>query len=204
MSRYLSRAGAILAIPALALTAAVVSATPAAAANPTYPFDWNINATTHIKKLDQTVKVPRGTFKGSVDLVTGRLTGAIALPPATSTVTIEGVGLATATFKIAPVKPVTGTVNFKTFWTRATSVFNIKVTKVSPVLAPSVNLVGSSCTTSKPVTVTMAGKASLTAASTFRGSYTIPPLKDCGATTLALNQLVPGPGNTFTAVASPK
>jgi hypothetical protein len=204
MSRYLYRACAVLAIPSLAFAATIATATPASAANPTYPFNWYINATTHLKKLDQTVKVPRGTFKGSVDLVTGRLTGNIALPPATSTVTLAGVGLATATFKIAQVKPVTGKVNFTTFHTTATSVFNIKVTKVSPVLLPSVNLVGDSCTTSKPVTVTMSGTASLTAASTFRGTYTIPPLKDCGATTVALNQLVPGPGNTFTAVASPK
>lgn len=204
MSRYLYRACAAIAIPTLALAATVASATPASAANPTYPFDWNINATTHLKKLDQTVKVPRGTFKGSVDLVTNKLTGSIALPPATSTVKIAGIGLATATFKIAQVKPVTGTVNFTTFHTTATSVFNIKVVKVSPVLLPSVNLVGNACTTSKPVTVKMSGTASLTAASTFRGNYTIPPLKNCGATTAALNQVVPGPGNSFTAVASPK
>jgi hypothetical protein len=204
MSRYLRRTLAVLAIPSLALTAVVVTASPASAANPTYPFDWNINASTHLKKLNQTVKVPRGTFKGRVDLVTGKLTGSIALPPATSTVQLAGIGLATATFKIAQVKPVTGTVNFTTFKTTATSVFNIKVVKVSPVLAPSVNLVGNSCTTSKPVTVKMSGTASLTAASTFRGSYTIPPLKTCGATTAILNQVVPGPGNTFTAVATPK
>jgi hypothetical protein len=37
----------------------------------------------------------------------------------------------------------------------------------------------------------------------FSGTYTIPPLQNCGAATKALNLVVPGPGNTFTAVATP-
>jgi hypothetical protein len=195
---------ALLAVPALAAGLVAGTAPPAGAANPTYPFDWSVKASTYVKKMDQTVSVPRGTFKGKVDLVTGRLTGSISLPPASTTMELAGIGLVRATFKIAQVKPVTGTVNFSTLWTRSTSVFDIKVVRVSPVALPSVNLVGDSCKTETPVKVTMAGKASMTASSTFKGTYTIPPLADCGAATLVLNQLVPGPGNTFTAVASPR
>jgi hypothetical protein len=203
MTRTHRRLASILAAPAL-LAALVLSAPPAGAANPTYPFDWSIKASTHLQKLNQTVSVPKGTFKGQVDLVTQKLTGSISLPPASTTMRIAGVGLATATFKIAQAKPVTGTVDFSTLQAKATSVFNIKVTKMAPALAPSVNLVGDRCQTSTPVKVTMAGRADLTAASTFKGSYTIPPLAHCGLLTAVLNQLVPGPGNTFTAVAAPR
>jgi hypothetical protein len=203
MNRISRHAAALLIVPAV-LAGLVLAAPTAGAANPTFPFDWNIKASTHLQKLDQTVSVPKGSFKGQVDLVTGKLTGSISLPPASTTMQVAGVGLATATFKIAPVKPVTGTVNFATFQAKATSVFDIKVTKVAPALTPSVNLVGNTCKTSTPVKVTMSGKASLTASSTFKGTYTIPPLASCGLLTTVLNQLVPGPGNTFTAVASPK
>lgn len=188
----------------MVLAFSVVTAPQASAANPTFPFDWNINASTHLKKLNQTVNVPQGSFTGSVDLVTGELTGSIALPPASSTVKLAGLPLATATFQISQVQPVSGHVDFATLQATATSVFNIKVVKASPVGLPFVNLVGNSCTTAQPVTVTMSGLASLTSSSTFSGTYTIPPLKSCGLATAALNLVVPGPGNTFTATASPK
>ena len=81
-----------------------MAAPPASAADPMFPFDWNINASTHLKKLNQTVTVPQGSFIGSVDLVTGDLTGDIKLPKATSTVQLAGIGLVTATFKIVAVE----------------------------------------------------------------------------------------------------
>ncbi|HEV2309020.1 MAG TPA: hypothetical protein VGU73_00740, partial [Acidimicrobiia bacterium] len=67
-----------------------------------------------------------------------------------------------------------------------------------------VNLVDSGCTTSKPIMVTMSGVFSLTAPSTFSGTYTIPTFEHCGPLTVALNQLIPGPGNTFTATFVPQ
>jgi hypothetical protein len=187
---------------AVVLTAA--STTAAGAADATFPFDWKVDASTHLKKLNQTVNVPTGRFVGSVDLVTGDLTGHITLPPASTTVNIAGIGLARATFQITEVRPVTGHVDFTTLQATATSVFDIKVVRASPALLPFVNLVGNSCQTSTPVTVTMSGAASLTAPSTFTGTYTIPKLAHCGLATTALNLVVPGPGNTFTAVATPQ
>jgi hypothetical protein len=84
----------------------------------------------------------------------------------------------------------------------ATSVFNIQIVSITPAGLPFINLVGNSCVTSKPISVTISG--SLAAPITFSGVYTIPPLKNCGAATPALNQVVPGPGNVFTAAATPK
>ena len=50
----------------------------------------------------------------------------------------------------------------------------------------------------------MSGQASLTTSSTFTRDLHDPAARELWAPTLVLNQLVPGPGNTFTAVASPK
>ena len=93
----------LLCVPVVAATLALASASSASAADPTFPFDWKVDASTHLKKLNQTVAVPTGSFVGSVDLVTGTLTGHITLPPATSTVKLAGIGLARATFQIAEV-----------------------------------------------------------------------------------------------------
>jgi hypothetical protein len=166
------------------------------------PFDYWVHASTTLKKLNQTVTIPKGTFKGSIDLSTFALTGTIQLPEATATVAIAGLPLATATFQMSEVGPVTGTVNLKTLKVTATSVFTIKLVSLSPEGLPFINLVGDSCQTSKPVSVTMSG--ALTPPLKFSGIYTIPPLKNCGAATTALNLVVPGPGNTFSAIATPK
>jgi hypothetical protein len=189
--------------PGFARTASGRPAARNAAAQPSsaFPFDYWVDATTTLKKLNQTVTVPRGEFKGSIDFSTTKLTGTITLPPAKAPFKVAGLPLATATFKITEVEPVTGNLDLNTLVVTATSVFNIQIVSVSPIGLPSVNLVGNSCVTSKPVSVTMSGPFS---SGRFSGTYTIPPLKNCGASTTVLNQVVPGPGNTFTAVVTPK
>ena len=73
-----------------------------AAAQPASGFAFNywVDATTTLKKLNQTVTVPRGTFQGTIDFSTSRLTGTLTLPPATAPFKVAGLPLATATFKI--------------------------------------------------------------------------------------------------------
>jgi hypothetical protein len=180
-------------------------ATPSASADTLFPFSYRINATTHLKKLNQTVTVPPGTFIGSIDLDTATLTGTIALPPATLSLKLAGIlPLVTATVKIVQTKPVTGTVDLSTrpFQVVATSTFNIQITRATAGILP-INLVGNQCTTSTPVTVTMRGAAQPGKPASFSGPFTIPPLKTCGPLTAALNLVVPGPGNTFSAIATP-
>lgn len=197
----------------LALVAGMTLGLPLSTANATtspstLPIDWTVNASTHLAKLNQTVTVPPGTFVGSINLSTGHLEGNLSLPPATTTIRLAGlVPLATATFAITEAAPITGQVNFSTFNVSAVASFNIHVVRATPLGPPlglPVNLVGNECQTSVPVTVKMAGKASLTGPSTFQSTYTIPPLAHCGLATVALNLLVAGGGNTFTATFAPK
>lgn len=168
----------------------------------TVPIDYTVHASTTLAKLHQTVTVPPGTFTGKLDPATGRLRGTLMLPPASTTVALAGVGLVTATFSLVETRPVVGTVDLAALTVTARSSFNVDIDSVDPLGLP-VNLVGNSCTTSSPVTVTFAGAFSLTGATSLSGDYTIPPLTGCGLLTPALNLLIPGPGNTFTAAFSP-
>jgi hypothetical protein len=173
-----------------------------AEASTNLPVHYTVHASTTLAKLHQTVTVPPGTFTGTINLGTGVLEGNLALPPATTTVGLAGVGLANATFQLAPTRPVRATVDFSTLVVTATASFNVLVTSVEP-LGLLVNLVGTSCGTSRPVSVTFSGKLSFTGASTFSGVYRIPSLDECGLLTPVLNLLIPGPGNQFTASFAP-
>ena len=200
-------------VPAAAFIAAVATAvvalaSPAAAANPigSVPIDYQVSATTTLASLGQTVTTTGGRFVGAVTLFddgTATIGGDMTLPAATQTLRIAGIPLATATFAIAPVGPVTGTVNLATMTATTTASFNIRITSVRPTILPFLNLVGNRCTTAQPITVTMSGPISLTDASSFSGSFTMPRLKDCGLVTPILNLVVPGPGNTFSAAFAP-
>jgi hypothetical protein len=85
-----------------------------------------------------------------------------------------------------------------------TASFNFNIKQASLSILPRLNLVGNTCTGSKPVTVTMSGLVSLTGASTFSSTYTVPPFKGCGLLiTPVLNLIIPGSGNTFSATFAP-
>ena len=191
-----------------ALFASIVGSTSVATAATSndnaalYPIDYTVKATTTLHKLNETVKVPPGSFKGSLNLNTFVLRGNLTLPPASTTVSLGSLGLATATFKLAETKPVSGKVNINALTVKATASFNVLVTSVTPLGLP-VNLVGNSCGTSKPVSVTFSGKFAFSGASKFSGDYTIPPLQNCELATPALNLVIPGPDNVFSASFAP-
>ncbi|MGO9876520.1 MAG: hypothetical protein ACLPVY_22315 [Acidimicrobiia bacterium] len=197
-----------------ALAPVALFAQPASAFPPgdaLYTFKYKVVATTFIKKADLTLTTPPGVFQGAIDLNTGQLKGSIALPNVTFTQSEAGVGLVTATSATVSTKPVTGHVNLANFKVTTTSTFNIHIVTMYPdtpsvplpVPVPKVNLVGDSRTTVAPISVTMSGKASLGSSSTFTGSFTIPDFQNCQAMTTVINQEIPGPGNTFSATASP-
>jgi len=222
----------VLVVALSALAPAALFARPAAAfppGDPVYIFKYSVAATTQIAKLNQTVSPPPGIFQGGIDLASGQLKGSITLPPATFAYQAEGLVPVTSTAAIVQVKPVTGHVNIGNFKVTATATFNIHILTacvctptlptlptlpvslpvtlpsipLPPVTIPPVNVVGDSCGTASPISVTMSGIAHLGAPSKFTGTFTIPDFANCGPATSVLNQLIPGPGNTFSAVATP-
>jgi hypothetical protein len=194
----------------VALFAQTASAFPSGAS--LFAFDYKVVVTTHIKKSNQTVTNPPGVLKGAIDLDNGKLQGSISLPPAVSTTSEAGMPALTSTIATVSLKPVIGHVNFSTLKVTSTSVFNIRIktmyAAVPKVLgvtlpAPKVNLVGNSCITVAPVSVTMSGIAHLDGSpSKFSGTFSIPNFKNCGSMTNVINQQIPGGGNSFSAIAT--
>ena len=97
------------------------------------------------------------------------------------------------------------------FKVTATSTFNLRIIDahaspgvpgIGPLPVPPVNLVGNKCTTEKPISVTMSGIANLAGTSTVHRIVHDPEVQDVRRAHAVLNQLIPGPGNTFTATAS--
>jgi hypothetical protein len=210
MGGKLGRKFAAVVIALTAVSTMVVIAQPSGATDSSiYKFNFNVDATTHLKKLDQTITIHGGTFSGGIDFATtgdyAPLTGKITLPDTTFTYQAAGIlPLLTATARIVPTAPVTGALQLSTLTVSATAKFNIKIVSAM-VNGTNQNLVGNSCRTSSPISVTMSGPASFGSASVFTGVFTIPKLIYCGvAQTTALNLVMPGPGNTFTASATPK
>jgi hypothetical protein len=175
--------------------------------DPIFPFSYTVDATTHVKKFDQTINVPGGSFVGGIDLYDGSLQGALTLPTTQFTFTLAGVGLVTATAKIVPTQLVTGMVDFShlpNLPLTATAVFNIRILDAHAV-GTNINLVSPLCKTAEPVSVTMSAMANLGGPTSMSGEFTIPPFTACGnpVTTSALTLAISGPGNTFSASATP-
>ena len=128
---------------------------PSPKATPCSHSAYNIDATTHIKKFDQTINIVGGTFVGGIDLSDGSLVGAIALPPAQFTFRVAGiVPLVTATARIVPKAPVVGHLDIynPNLPITATSVFNIRILEAHAE-GTTVNLVGDYCRTASFITV---------------------------------------------------
>lgn len=186
-----------------AATALVVGSAPAASADTIWTFDYHANVTSTIKKLDQTVKFPRGSATTAINLDTRKLTGSVTLPPASTTMSIAGLPLVKVTQQVEQVGQVTGSLGAANAIT-ATQKFNIRITRVEALGIP-VNLVPSTCITSTPVTAVLTGKlGGFYDPYTLSGTYTIPKFKDCGLNTLLLNLAIPGPGNSLRATFSLK
>lgn len=177
---------------------------PFAAANSSIiNIDEIVNARTTLATLQQTVALPPGTFTGTINANSGKLKGALDLPPATTTIDLAGIGVADATISLLPTKPVVGTSTYNiTLNVTAIATFNVKIDSLRPLGLP-VNLVGSHCMTKKPVRLKFTGQFTLELNGSASGVYTIPQLSDCGVATAALNAVVPGPNNTFSATLTP-
>lgn len=181
-----------------ALVCAIVAVQSPSAWADTFQLDQTVDATTTLAKLHQTVVIPQGTFHGTINESNGAVKGTLRLPPASTTVRIAGIGVATATFSLAPTGPVRGRFHFSTYEIVATSTFNIIVSSVKPLGLP-VNLVPKGCGTSSPISLQFHGTISPINGGTVSGTYTIPSLRSCGALTLALTAALAGPNNAFSA-----
>ncbi|HEX6569150.1 MAG TPA: hypothetical protein VF015_08290, partial [Acidimicrobiales bacterium] len=119
-----------------------VAVAPPASADPIFPIDWNVDATTHIASLDLENTITGGSFVGSADLGTGAITGNLNLPASEISFELFGIGLADVGFAVAPTGPTTGTIDLSTLSVSMTSSFNIKIPYLRPLGIDKLNLVG--------------------------------------------------------------
>jgi hypothetical protein len=199
-----ARAVAAISLAIAGIVGSVATTSSPAGAEPILPIDWNVDATVHIASLGIDNTVTGGSITGNVDLGTGVLTVDLVLPPSEATLDLLGIGVADVGFAVEPTGPATGTVDLATLTASVTSSFNIRIPYVRPLGLPF-NLVGNRCQTREPITLTMSGAIDLVNGSTFSGEFSIPRFRNCGLlTTPILNLLVPGDGNTFSAIATPR
>lgn len=201
-TRHRIRIPLVASIVALVIAAATFTAAPSGAAT-TIPIHWKVDASTHIESLNMDVQIPEGTFDGEVDLATGALTGNLNLPPASKTIRLFGLPIATTTFAMSQNGPITGHVDLATMTVTVDSSFDFAIKSATASFLPWLNLVGNSCRGVQPINVSMSGPVDLTGSQTFSADYTLPKLKNCGLATPLLNAIIPGGGNTFTATFSP-
>lgn len=198
----LGRVAAALGLAGAALAGAVATSSPASA-EPFLPIDWDVTATTHIESVGIDNTTTGGSFVGQVDLADFSISGNLNLPPSESKLEVIGIGLADVGFAVAPTGPTAGTVDLATGTVTMTSTFNIRLTHLQPFDINEINLIGNRCVTRTPITLTLSGPVDLVNGSTISGTFTIPPFRDCGLLTPVINLLLPGPGNTITATATP-
>lgn len=200
----LRRAVALCGAVAAALTASLV-AVPGAEADPDLPINQDVAAQTHLAKLNQDLDSV-GTFNGVFDLGDSTLVGDLAFEPSEGQLDLLGFQAATVGVQIAPIGQAQGTVDLATSTVTLNSSFNIKILYIRPLGIDGFNIVGNRCVTREPVQLHTTGTIDLaTLTVTLAGEFEIPKLKNCGLfVTPVLNLVVPGPGNTFSAVATPQ
>jgi hypothetical protein len=192
----------VTALVALALTAVLLGAAAPASADPIIPVRSEVDASTTIRKLGQTVTFPYGVFDGGVDLADSSLEGTMWLAPTTATLRLAGIPLATASLEVQQAGLVTGSVDLATMQATAHSTVVIRLTALRPTFWPSLNLVSPTCR-AENVQLTMSGPIGVDGSGSLSGTYTIPNFVDCGWLTGAINLLIPGTGNTFSATLTP-
>ena len=207
MNTVVRRAGVTAAALALATGGLVTSAGSATAAPVAKKLTVRYDAvgTSTIAKPNSTVTLGPATLRTRL-APDGSFTARLPLPPTTSTFKVLGFVPIAATVTFVPSGVATGKLTFTgaTGSVTTTASYFLKLSNVKAGGIPT--LVGSNCQTAAPVTIplsTPAGQAfDLTTGGTVSGTFTIGNFANCGLTTLLLNALVPGPGNTASITLS--
>lgn len=191
-----------LALPAGTDTTVVRVQPYNAAGEPLSPAGDSLSGTTTLVGLGATAPVGPGflDLSGATTGSDGTLTlagSSVSLPPVTADFLVFGFAPAQATLAFQPAAgvPVTGrfgpggsTLSFQTSLRAAD--FSIGGFSLSGLLGPT-------CTTSTPVTVTLTAAGDAREGSPLRGSYTIPPFTGCAGTDGGVTAVMSRPGNTL-------
>lgn len=195
---------AAAALSAVGLLAGGLLAAPAAHAS-SVQFAYDVNGTSYIPSINSTVQLGPAVLLVSVDGDTGHFTGSLPLPPAQTQFQALGLIPIKGTVSFIPSGPVTGRIynspsNPRIQKVTSTSKYYLKLSDVSSLGVPL--LVGGNCRTVNPVVIKAAtarnGRFDLTRGGPIVGTYSIGDFANCGLSTLLINSMVPGSGDTVT------
>jgi hypothetical protein len=162
---------------------------------------FNVNGTTHIKKLNTDLVLGPGKLATTIDLATGQFNGDLTLPEASGSFKLFGFLPATAKVQFIPVGKTTGTLQGTTV--TSNSKVTIRLTDIRVFGVPL--LMGADkCQTGKPATLALkSDNFSPVAGGTVSGTYTVPDFTGCGLVTPIINLTMAGPGNTVSLGLKP-
>jgi hypothetical protein len=176
---------------------ASASASKAGKASKSLTVKYKVTGTTLIKSVDATAPLGPGKLTATVNLTTAALTANLSLPAATISFKEFGIVPVTATVNLVQDGQTTGQLNVNTGAVKTKSNITLQLTAlfISGLAIP----VPATCQSATPMVVKLASQKgfSVTKGGPLAGSYTIPPVANCGELTALLNVIFPGPGNTI-------
>jgi hypothetical protein len=147
--------------------------------------------------VDASASLGPGKLTATVNLTTAKLTADLSLPAATISFKEFGIVPITATVNLVQDGQTTGQLNINTGGVKTTSKITLQLTSllISGLAIP----VPTTCQSATPAVVKLASQKgfSVTKGGHLAGTYTIPPVANCGELTALLNVIFPGPGNTI-------
>ncbi|WP_199440015.1 hypothetical protein [Umezawaea beigongshangensis] len=194
------------AVGALCATALVVGTVPAAGAPepalvgagardplPGVVVRYRVDGVSHLAKLGSDLVIGPGEMVAEIDLLTGRISGVLTLPPSSGRFLAFGFVPTTSDVVLAPVGEVTGTIVNG----RITAHVDLDI-GLTRTAVDGVDLrIGEGCRTRQPASIDLEGPFDL-ARIPLTGTYAIPAYGGCGADEPLdplLTGLVSGPGN---------
>ena len=158
---------------------------------------YKVTGTTLIKSVDASASLGPGKLTATVNLTTAKLTADLSLPAATISFKEFGIVPVTVTVNLVQDGQTTGQLNINTGAVKTTSKITLQLTSllISGLAIP----VPTTCQSATPAVVKLASQKgfSVTKGGHLAGTYTIPPVANCGELTALLNVIFPGPGNTI-------
>jgi hypothetical protein len=158
---------------------------------------YKVTGTTLIKSVDASAPLGPGKLTATVNLTTAKLTADLSLPPATISFKEFGIVPVTATVNLVQDGQTTGQLNINTGAVTTKSKITLQLTAlfISGLAIP----VPATCQSATPAMVKLVSQKgfSVTKGGPLAGTYTIPPVANCGELTALLNVIFPGPDNTI-------
>lgn len=192
------RVAVVSAAGLLTLAGVGITAAPATAAGTTITVRYPVTGSTNLAAPNATLPLGPGKLTATADLSTYTVTAKLSLPDATGSFKEQNLIPVTATAQLINDGPTTGTVNANTGAVATTSKITMRIVDLTVGGIPQ--LIGNSCETVTPVTVSVASQPgfNILNGGNLTGTYTIPPFAHCLLDTLLINLTLPGPGNTIT------